>query len=103
MDFVEAVLKDSVRVVCETPSLREQLLLMGAKDISKALVINTPSKELIASTMQKLQLLGFHFVDEPAGWPPAAIFQKLRDEGIVSGAVKTVSWTAPGKPIYGQA
>ena len=103
MDYVEVVLKDNVRIVCETSSLRDQLVSFGAEGATTTLVLSTPSKELLASTMQKLQSLGFYFADQPTGWPPAAVFQQLRDEGMVSGVVNNVSWAGPGKQIFGQA
>jgi hypothetical protein len=103
MDFVESVLGNHVRVVCEDATLREKVLALGAVVFTGALELKMSSKQELAVVIQQLQKLGLPFGDEPAGWPPAAVFIQLREEGIVSGTVKTVSWVGPNNPRYGQA
>lgn len=43
----------------------------------------------------------FFFADELTGWPPAAVFQQLREESLVSGVVLTVSWRSQNAPVFG--
>lgn len=50
------------------------------------------------SLLQSLQL---PFADAPAGWPPAAVFAHLREQGRVHGAIITVTWAAPEMPVLG--
>lgn len=38
---------------------------------------------------------GFAFVDEPAGWPPAAILQSLQEQGLLKRAFTSVTWSSP--------
>lgn len=61
------------------------------------------SKAELAVALKALQRAGFLFADEPTGWPPAAVFQQLRDEALITGAVRTVSWAGPGGFGFGGA
>ena len=38
---------------------------------------------------------GFTFVDEPAGWPLAAILQSLKNQGLLKDAFTSVTWSSP--------
>lgn len=38
---------------------------------------------------------GYAFTDEPAGWPPAAIVQMLRDKGLVQKPFTAITWCGP--------
>ena len=102
MDYVAAVLGKSVRVVCSSASMRQALAAHGVVVGAGACELAYSSKQELARTLQCLQQVGLPFVDEPAGWPPAAVFQQYRNEGLVSGSIKTVSWRGPNEPIYGE-
>ena len=38
---------------------------------------------------------GYAFTDEPAGWPPAAIVQSLKDKGLVQRSFTAITWSGP--------
>lgn len=44
----------------------------------------------------KLRDMGFLFMDEPGGWPPSAVFDVLREKGLVHGKFRAVTWVRPG-------
>lgn len=99
MDHVEAVLASSVRILCCTEPLLSELLALGATADGKVLSISFGSKESIASVLAELQRLSIPFGDAPSGWPPAAVFAHLREEGLVHGSIVAISWSSPGKPV----
>jgi hypothetical protein len=43
-----------------------------------------------------LQALDVPFLDSGPGWTPAAVFQSMRDEGLVEGSITGISWSKPG-------
>ncbi len=101
MNFVSAVLSESVKVaVADAPPPEFQTL--GARVNDGVANLPFTSKLELATTLTALQGAGFLFAGEPAGWPPAAVFQQLRDESLVSGTIRTVSWAGPDQPLFGE-
>ena len=50
----------------------------------------------LAKKLHDLNELGFLFIGEPAGWPPAEIFDQTRKKGLLSDNFKEVRWRGPG-------
>lgn len=50
----------------------------------------------LGTILGKLRDAGALFESSPTGWPPAAVFAKLRDQGLVGGEFKEVIWKGPG-------
>ena len=100
MDHVEAVLVDLISVRCAPGPLLIELKAMGS---ASELGVSIPygSKQDLAAAFTRLQKLQVPFGDSPSGWPPAAVFSQLRDEGLVHGSIATISWLAPEQPIMG--
>jgi len=40
---------------------------------------------------------GYAFTHEPAGWPPAAIVQTLKDKGLIQQSFTAITWSGPGE------
>jgi hypothetical protein len=99
MDHVEAVLIDSVHICCSPSPLLSELLALGATASSRGADIPFDSKQTLAAVLSQLQRLQVPFADAASGWPPAAIFAQLRDEGLVHGSITAVSWSSPGQPV----
>jgi len=102
MNYVCAVQSKSVKVAI-SGSVPPELRALGAQIDDGVAQLPFTSQSELAAVLTCLQHAGIPFVDEPAGWPPAAVFQQLRDESLVSGEIRTISWTAPGKPVFGMA
>ena len=102
MDHVEAVFANSVSVRCASGPLRTELLAFGSAS-DHGVTIPYTSKQALAAILSHLQQLQVPFGDAPGGWPPAAVFLRLRDEGLVHGNIGTVSWAGPELPISGAA
>ena len=96
------MLSDSVKVAIADVSLPE-VRALGAQVSDGLAHLPFTSKSELAVALTALQSAGFLFADEPAGWPPAAVFQQLRDESLVNGAIRTVSWTGSGEPVFREA
>ena len=99
MDYVEAVLTDSVRICCAPGPLLSDLLALGATASNRGAEIAFNSKQALATVLAQLQKLQVPFADALAGWPPAAVFAELRDEGLVHGSITAVSWSSPEKTV----
>jgi hypothetical protein len=73
--------------------LRDQ----SVKEEGETWTIPYETDEELAKLLDRLNRLKTLFVDQPAGWPPAAIFRDLRKRGLVHGSFKTVSWRGRSK------
>ncbi len=38
---------------------------------------------------------GFAFVDQPAGWPPAAVVRDLQERGLLQRPFTAITWRGP--------
>lgn len=99
MDYVCYLSNDSVRVRCTSGLLLAELAALGATAVSRGIDIPFGSRQELATILTRLQQLQLPFADEMAGWPPAAVFAQLRDEGLVHGSIVAVSWSAPHQPV----
>ncbi|MFM9425462.1 hypothetical protein RCH10_001898 [Variovorax sp. GrIS 2.14] len=102
MNYVSAVLAKTIEISI-ADSLPLELSVMGAHVHERGASVPYASRAELSVVLTALQRLGFLFADEPAGWPPAAVFQQLRDEAFVSGSVQTVTWTGPNEHVFGKA
>jgi hypothetical protein len=59
-------------------------------------LINYAGDDELAKKLHELNEIGFLFVGEPAGWPPAAIFDHLREKKLLNDNFKEVTWHRPG-------
>lgn len=101
MNYVSAVLSKSVKVAV-AGAMPPELRALGAQIDDGVAQLSYASKSELAAVLTTLQRAGLLFADEPAGWPPAAVFQQLRDESLVSGEIRTVSWAGVDKPVFGK-
>lgn len=102
MEFVEAVLANEITVACRTPQLVEKLLGLGAFRTAMGVSLSYSSQQELASALTALQQLEVPF-SEGQGWPPSAVFQHLREQGLVSGRIKSVAWRSPNDPVVREA
>lgn len=49
-----------------------------------------------AKLLSALRDLGLPFVGAGPGWHPGAVFEELRERGLVLGPYKKIYWTGPG-------
>ncbi|NHF65230.1 hypothetical protein [Xanthomonas hortorum] len=99
MNYVSAVLDQHVHVICEV-AMRQKLLARGTS-IQDGMNLSFKTPQELSEIFSLLQSLQIPFADAPAGWPPTAVFARLRDQGLVQGAITTVAWIAPDMPVLG--
>ncbi len=59
-------------------------------------LISCTDDDELAKKLHNLNSLGFLFVGEPAGWPPAEVFDYMRKKGLLRDKFKEVQWRGPG-------
>jgi hypothetical protein len=58
--------------------------------------ITISSRDELPVLLERLRDAGVAFVGGSSGWPPAAVFEDLRDRGLVSGLYEEIVFRAPG-------
>jgi hypothetical protein len=56
------------------------------------------SDEELGAILEALRDAELPLADAPDGWPPAAVFQDLRDRGITHGSFVAITWSGPDFP-----
>jgi len=51
----------------------------------------------LAQIVDRLIDEGFCFVDEPAGWPPAAVLKTLQEKKLLNKSFTAISWSGPNQ------
>jgi hypothetical protein len=51
----------------------------------------------LARLLGSLRDLGLPFLGAGPGWHPGAVFEDLRDRGLVAGSYRKIYWTGPGE------
>ncbi|MEA9488315.1 hypothetical protein [Xanthomonas campestris] len=100
VNHVRAVMEHQIHVTC-APGAAYQTLLAQGDATSDGIVLDVRTPGRLAEMFSLLQSLQLPFADAPAGWPPAAVFAQLREQGRVHGAIITVTWAAPEMPVRG--
>lgn len=101
--FVSAVLASAVRVESAPAALIASLGITAEPASEKdAFLLGFSSESELSMLLQLLRDKNFAFLDEPAGWPPAAVFSTLRERGLVFGLVRSVAWRSPGMPVFSE-
>jgi len=54
------------------------------------------SPEQLGASLERLRDAGVLFLETLAGWPPAAVFEDLREKGRVHGPFDAISFSGPG-------
>ena len=95
-EYVSSAQDGLVQVVGAQQNHHQQLKGLGGR---QALInrhkwtIPFSSDHELAQTFSSLRDMGFAFGGSPSGWPPSAIFEDLRDKGLLEGKFIEVVWT----------
>jgi hypothetical protein len=54
------------------------------------------SDDELAAIFELLRHRGYAFAGGEHGWPPAAVFELLREKRLIEGAFTEVTWKGPG-------
>jgi hypothetical protein len=99
VNHVRLVLGLAVDVEVHDEETKRRCLEHGATREPYGVRFEHADRESMARTLSWLQSAAVPFLDEPAGWPPAAVFDLLREEGLVTGPIRRVSWLGPDDPV----
>lgn len=96
--FVDSADPGPVAVIVENRQIIPQLEAMGfLLDIKAAeYTLDVATSGEKAEVFGKLRDLGFAFSAGP-GWPPSALFEQFREDGLLSGEFVEIYWTGPGE------
>jgi len=97
--YVSDIQSDRVLIRCIDSNLREPDVLFGALPSWRETglwYVPLESKADLPSLLMRLRDNGLPFLDEPKGWPPAAIVAKLIEEGKIPGDYKIITFTGGG-------
>jgi len=56
--------------------------------------VYTNDTELVRKVMALISE-GFAFVDQPSGWPPAAVLTDLQEKGLLDSTFTAITWRGP--------
>ena len=68
----------------------------GSED-EEAWTVSVADEQTLIKLLSDLQEAGVLFVGGPAGWPPAEVFDDLREQGVLHGAFQEVVWRGPDR------
>lgn len=100
-NYIDLILDTRVRVRNATTPVAQALARAGGQQtlLDGAMVweLRAASETELAALLEQLRDMGVLFVNEAAGWPPAAIFANLRERGLVHGSYQELTWRGPGR------
>lgn len=98
-DYIDAVQNDQVIVKSKELDKIQFLIELGFKkkwfSVDEFYMKYRSEKDL-AGIFSLLNTKGFIFASDSNGWPPAAIFEYLREKGLVKGSIKKILWKGRG-------
>lgn len=104
MDYSTLILNGVVRILSSDPETLSRRLSHSI-DVSlhpQWLEVCYDDDADLAQKLCVLRDAGVAFLGG-AGWPPGAIFEDLRDRGLVDGLYTEVTWMGPDEPVLRQA
>ena len=90
------------QVICRDRSLNSQLKALGGNRgflKRNRWQFRYSDESNLASIVSALRDLGFAFMGGPAGWPPAAVFEDLREKNLLRGSYLKIVWVGPNKTV----
>lgn len=100
-NYIDLILGTRVRVLHATPAVAQALAALGGQQEpvggTITWVVQVADDAALAALLEQLRDLGVLFLNEAAGWPPAAIFADLRAKGQVRGPYQEIAWRGPNQ------
>jgi len=99
-NYVSLVLGEEIRVNHVTANVARWLEAIGARECivngELVWVVKADDEQALGEMMGQLRDMGVLFAGGPAGWPPAEVFDYLREKGVIEGEFQEVLWRGPG-------
>ena len=100
--FVAAIFPHHVSVANPPSQLVAEFAELNLVQDQNGTQLPYTGQEQLAGLLTCLQSLAIPFVAAGPGWHPAAVFQRLRDQHLVTGSIPTIVWSGPGKIELGE-
>jgi len=103
-DYVKWVTDDAVIVKCKERNNKRHIKRLGGHRSLLSLLegsllttwhIRYKSEKDMANIFSALRDIGMPFLGGAHGWPPAAIFEHMRDKQLLKGTFKEIVWRGP--------
>lgn len=95
-NYVSLIQDGQVRVKGVTPDIAHELKALGGRekrlDRQTVWVLDAADNSRLGALLGTLRDLRVSFVGGPAGWPPAEVFDDLREKGFVKGEFQEIIW-----------
>ena len=101
MSIICSILKREIIIESSDASLKKFLKKIGCKRKffkRNIWVLSYANEQQLTIYLDELRKENFLF-SGGQGWPPSAVFQKLRERGLLAGTVKEVVWAKPGSKL----
>lgn len=100
-NYVTLIQDETIRVENVSSEFESLLLSLGGQkeklEDKSVWILRATDDSAIGKVLGKLRDCGAVFESSPGGWPPAAVFSNLRDQGLIQGEFQEVIWTGPGR------
>jgi len=98
---VRAIVGDEVRIETSEPAHGQLLRELGARRsfVGGYFTLLCQDPVSLMEALLALRDAGFAFAAAPHGWPPAAIFEQMRDDGLVDGPFLEITWGTGGPEV----
>ena len=80
----------------EPPPLNAQVAMSDPK----LWIISTETKHDLVAALSSLRDLNVPLLETPAGWPPSAVFEQLREDGEICGCFVSVTFVGANCPRF---
>ena len=100
-NYVSSIQDNQVVIRQVTPAIASVIIAheghkLGSED-EESWVVNAADEQALTKLLSVLQEADVLFVGGPTGWPPAAVVDDLREQGVLHGAFQEVVWHGDGR------
>ena len=102
VSYVESIIDLEINIICRDEVAAGNVKSLGGKRAllsSRKWKLLCRSKDELAFQLSSLRDARIAMAGASAGWPPSAVFEKLRDEGKVAGEFFEIIWCKPGEEL----
>lgn len=103
LSYVESISDSEITVVCGDKTAEKQVQSIGGKQTflpPRKWKVHYTSEDQLASLLATLRDVQVAMAGSLSGWPPAAVFEQLRDKGKIAGGFTEIMWSKPDKEVF---
>lgn len=103
--YVETILDNEIRVVCRDAVASSKVRSLGGRRVilmPGVWALKYSSEDDLAHDLSALRDAGVAMGSAPAGWPPAAVFEDLRQKGKITGKYMEIVWAKKSQEVLSE-